>query len=58
MDPAERQRRTVVTREASLQEAMQHYIAQRDDLASLKDELVEAALELETEYEARRRAED
>ena len=58
VDPAERQRRTVVTREATLQEAMQHYIAQRDDLASIKDELVAAALELETEYEARRRAEE
>ena len=57
VDPAERQRRTVVTREASLQEAMQHYVAQRDDLAPLKDELVRAALELEADYEARRRAE-
>ena len=57
VDPAERQRRTVVTREASLQEAMQHYVAQRDDLASLKDDLVRAALELEQEHEARRRAE-
>ncbi|QXD15877.1 exonuclease SbcCD subunit D [Rhodocaloribacter litoris] len=57
VDPAERQRRTVVTRESSLEEAMTRYIAQHDELAPLKDRLLQAALELEAEYEARRRAE-
>ena len=57
VEPTERQRRTVVTREASLQEAMQHYVAQNDHLAPLKDELVRAALEIEEEHEARRRTE-
>ncbi|GIV57333.1 MAG: nuclease SbcCD subunit D [Rhodothermaceae bacterium] len=57
VDPAERQRRTVVTRESSLEEAMRRYIDQHEDLAPLRDRLVEAALELEADYEARRRAE-
>ncbi len=58
VEAVERQRRTVVTRDTSLQEAMERYIAQHDNLAGLKDQLIEAALELEAEYDARRRAED
>lgn len=57
VDPVERQRRTVLTREASLQEAMERYIDQRDDLASIREALVEAALALEADYDARRRDE-
>ncbi len=56
VDPVERQRRTVVTRESSLEEAMQRYIEQHDHLTSLKDELIRAALDLETEYESLRKA--
>ena len=51
VDPAERQRRTVVTREADLEEAMRKYIAQHDHLESIEEEMVQAALELEEEYE-------
>ncbi|MFQ5568503.1 MAG: exonuclease subunit SbcD [Rhodothermales bacterium] len=57
VDPVERQRRTVLTRESSLQEAMERYIAQHDHLASIKDDLLRAALDLEAAYEARRREE-
>jgi DNA repair protein SbcD/Mre11 len=52
IDPVERQRRTAVHRDTSLREAMDQYIAQHDHLASLKDELVETALQVEAEYEA------
>ncbi len=58
VDPVERQRRTVLTREASLHEAMEQYVAQHDHLASIRDDLIQAALELEAEYEAKRRAEE
>ena len=58
VDPVERQRRTVLTREASLHEAMSQYIDQHDHLASIKDDLIQAALELEAEYEAKRREEE
>ena len=54
----ERQRRTVLTRESSLHEAMGSYIDQHDHLASIKDDLIKAALALEVEYEAKRRAEE
>ena len=57
VDPVERQRNTSVTREASLQEALTSYISQHENLASIKDDLLEAALTLEAEYEARRREE-
>jgi exonuclease SbcD len=57
IDPTERQRRTVVTREASLKDAMEQYIAQHDNLTSIKDQLVDAALKLEEDYEAKRREE-
>jgi len=54
VDPAERKRRTVVTRDAGLDEAVRRYVGQHDDLADMEDELVEAALELEAELEAER----
>ena len=56
VDPVERQRRTVVRRETSLEEAMRHYIAQHDHLASIEDDLVTAALDLEATYDAERRS--
>ena len=58
VDPVERQRRTVLTRESSLHEAMNSYIDQHDHLASIKDDLIKTALALEVEYEAKRRAEE
>jgi len=58
VDPVERQRRTVLTREVSLHVAMERYIAQHDHLASLKDDLIEAALALEADYLAKRRDEE
>lgn len=57
VDPIERQQRTVVTRDSDLEEALRRYVAQHDHLSSLEDDLVEAALELEAEYETQRRAE-
>lgn len=58
VDPVERQRRTSVRRDTSLKEAMTQYIAQRDDLATIQDDLIAAALELEAVYEAKRREEE
>ena len=58
VDPAERQRRTVVTRDATLKEAMERYVAQHDHLAALRDEMIEAALALEAELDAKRRDEE
>ena len=55
VDPAERERRTVVTRDAGLEDALRQYVAQREELASIEDDLVEAALELEAEHDAERR---
>ena len=49
VDPAERKRRTVVTRESSLQDAVRQYVAQHEDLSSMEDDLVEAALALAAE---------
>ncbi len=57
VDPVERQRRTVLTREATLEEALERYVDQHEHLASIKDDLVQAALALEAEYDARRRDE-
>ncbi|MFB6272455.1 MAG: exonuclease SbcCD subunit D [Salinibacter sp.] len=54
VDPAERKRRTVVTRESGLEEAVRQYVGQHEDLSGLEDELVETALELEAELEAGR----
>ncbi len=55
VDPAERRRRTVVTRDAGLQDALRRYIAQHDHLATIEDDLVEAALDLQAEHETHRR---
>jgi exonuclease SbcD len=52
VDPAERKRRTVVTRESSLEEALRQYVAQHDELDGIEDELVEAARALDAEDEA------
>ena len=52
VDPAERKRRTVVTRESSLEDAIRQYVAQHDELDGLEDDLVEAAQELDAEEEA------
>ena len=49
VDPAERKRRTVVTRESSLEDAVRQYVAQHDDLGGMEEDLVEAALDLEAE---------
>ncbi|PSQ94715.1 MAG: exonuclease SbcCD subunit D [Bacteroidetes bacterium SW_7_64_58] len=54
VDPAERKRRTVVTRESGLEEAVRQYVGQHDELAGMTDELVETALELESELDAER----
>jgi exonuclease SbcD len=55
VDPAERQRRTVVTRESDLEDAIRQYVGQHDELEGLEDDMVDAALELEAAYEAERR---
>ncbi len=55
VDPAERKRRTVVTRESSLEEAVRQYVAQHDELGSIEDELVETALQLQAAEEEQRR---
>jgi len=52
VDPAERKRRTVVTRESGLEEAVRQYVGQHDDLEGMEEDLVDAALELEAELEA------
>ena len=52
VDPEVRKRRTVVTRESDLEEALRQYVGQHDELASIEDDLVEAALELEAELDA------
>ena len=51
VDPVERQRRTVVRRETSLSDAMARYVDQHENLATLKDDLVAAALEIEREVD-------
>jgi exonuclease SbcD len=58
VDPAERKRRTVVTRESGLDEAVRQYVGQHDELTGMEDELVEAALELEAELKAERSGTD
>ncbi|MFP4228092.1 MAG: exonuclease SbcCD subunit D [Salinivenus sp.] len=47
VEPAERKRRTVVTRESSLEDAIRQYVAQHDDLGEMEEDLVEAALDVE-----------
>jgi len=51
VDPAERRRRTVVTRESSLEDAVRQYVAQHEELDGIEDELVDAALDLAAEEE-------
>jgi exonuclease SbcD len=51
VDPAERKRRTVVTRESGLEEAVRQYVSQHDELDGLEEDLVEAALDLEAELD-------
>jgi exonuclease SbcD len=55
VQPIERQRRTVVTRESSLKEAMERYVEQREDLTSVKARMVEAAVKLDEELAAEER---
>ena len=52
VDPAERKRRTVVTRESGLEEAVRQYVSQHDELDGMEDDLVDAALGLDAELEA------
>jgi exonuclease SbcD len=58
VDPAERKRRTVVTRESGLEEAVRQYVGQHDELAGMEDALVNTALELEAELDAERSGAD
>ena len=51
VDPAERKRTTVVQRDATLKDAMTQYVAQHEALASLKDDLLAAALAIEREVD-------
>lgn len=52
VDPVERQRRTVVRKETSLKDAVSRYVDQHENLASIKEDLIAAALELEQELDA------
>jgi len=45
VDPAERKRRTVVTRESSLEDAVRQYVAQHEKLSGLEAYLADAALD-------------
>ena len=56
VDPAERKRTTVVQRDATLKEAMVQYIAQHEKLASVRDALIAAALEIEREVDGKGQA--
>ncbi len=51
-----RERRTSVSRDASIQDALKAYIAQQADLQPLETELLETATELEILYERRQKA--
>jgi len=55
VDPAERKRRTVVTRDSDLEDAMRQYIGQHDELRDVEDDLVDAALQLQQEIESTRK---
>ena len=54
VDPSERRRRTVVTRDSDLEDAMRQYVGQHDDLQGIEDDLVNAALELQNEIDTTR----
>jgi exonuclease SbcD len=45
----ERKRRTVVTRESGLEDAVRQYVGQHDELAGMEEALVDAALALKAE---------
>ena len=53
-EPLERKRKTVVTKDSSLEEALRLYISQHESLAPLEEEMVKRALELEMEFELHR----
>ncbi len=53
-EPIRRKRRTQLTRNSGLQEALEGWIDQHDHLAGERDNLVKAALELEADWEASR----
>lgn len=53
-EPLERKRKTVVTKDSSLEEALRLYISQHETLAPLEEEMVKKALELEMEFELHR----
>ncbi|MEM1126918.1 MAG: exonuclease SbcCD subunit D [Bacteroidota bacterium] len=57
VDAVERERRTIVTTDTSMTDALNRYIDQHEHLQSLRDEMVEAARELEAAYDAARREE-
>ena len=52
-EPVERERRTVVTRESTLEEALRHYIAQHEHLGPIEDAMIQKALELEASLDNR-----
>jgi exonuclease SbcD len=52
VDPAERKRRTVVTRDSGLEEAVRRYVGQHDELSGMEEDLVEAAISLADDTEA------
>lgn len=51
VEPAERKRRTVVTRESGLEEAVRQYVAQHDELSDVEEDLVEAALDVQADVD-------
>ena len=53
-EPTERKRKTVITGESSLEEALKSYIAQHETLIPLEKELLEKAKALEMEFELHR----
>ncbi|WP_233992709.1 metallophosphoesterase family protein [Salinibacter altiplanensis] len=52
VDPADRKRRTAVTRASGLEDAVRQYVGQHDELSGMEEDLVEAALALEAELDA------
>ena len=52
MPDVERRRRTVVHSDTSLRDAVERYVDQHETLAKIKEDLVEAALEIEREVDA------
>ena len=54
-EPIERKRKTTVSKDSSLEEALRMYISQHDSLAPLEDKMIKKALELEMEFELQRK---